>query len=163
MDALLVIDLQNGVNSTDYPLYRLGQVITRVNERIVHYRQQNKPIIFIQHQDEDLIKGSESWALFSALDNQDDDHYVGKTHANSFYQTELQAVLKTLNVNALEMCGAQTEYCVDATIKMAHALDYQVTVFSGLTTTNDAGLFRAADKIAHYEAIWQGRFAKLIG
>ena len=161
MDALLIIDLQNGVNSEMFPLYQLDSLLNAVNDRITDYHLHDKPIIFIQHNDDDnLIKGSDAWALFSELNHQENDYYVDKTHANSFYHTELKSVLDKLHITGLEICGAQTEYCVDATIKMAHALDYSVTVFSGLTTTNDAGLFLAADKIAHYEAIWKGRFAK---
>ena len=37
-------------------------------------------------------------------------------------QTDFEKVLSELNINNLEVCGAQTEYCVDATIKMAHGL-----------------------------------------
>ena len=49
--------------------------------------------------------------------------FVRKTHANSFYKTNLKEILDQLSVNRIEFCGAQTEYCMDATIKFAHGLD----------------------------------------
>ena len=56
------------------------------------------------------------------LDHQPTDYYLLKTHANSFFQTNLQATLTELGVESIEFCGAQTEYCVDTTIRVAHSL-----------------------------------------
>lgn len=87
--ALLIIDLQVGLESGEKKLYQLDQVIEQVNEQIEHYRKNEQPIIFIQHEDEDLVADSPSWQLFSTLKVENNDYFVGKTHANSFYQTVL--------------------------------------------------------------------------
>ena len=60
--------------------------------------------------------------------------FVRKTHANAFYKTNLKEILDQLSVNRIEFCGAQTEYCMDATIKFAHGLGYEN--FMGQKTTS---------------------------
>lgn len=156
--ALLVIDLQIGVQSETAPLYHLAHVIDGANQRIQLFREDNNPIIFIQHNDRELILNSPQWELFPELDCRDTDIYVNKTHANSFYKTNLKDQLLKLNVNQLEICGAQTEYCVDTTIRMAHGLGYTLFMKKGLTTTVNNDLLGAKTIIEHHENIWDHRF-----
>lgn len=35
--------------------------------------------------------------------------FVQKTHADSFWQTNLQTLLSQMQIKSLEICGAQTE------------------------------------------------------
>ncbi|MFT8710377.1 MAG: cysteine hydrolase family protein [Sporolactobacillus sp.] len=156
--ALLVIDLQIGVSTEDAPLYELERVLAGVNARISYFRENAQPIIFVQHHDEGLVFHSAEWALLPALDARSTDYFVDKTHPNSFYHTELTALLQKLACHSLEICGAQTEYCVDTTLRMAHGLGYHVTMTRGLTTTVNNDLLGARTIIAHHEAIWANRF-----
>lgn len=68
-DVLVVIDLQNGVNSVDYPLVHLESVLAGVNQRIASYRDAGKSVIFVQHVDEKLVIGSDAWALMPDMDS----------------------------------------------------------------------------------------------
>lgn len=160
--ALLVIDLQVGVESNEKKLYRLGEVIKKVNEQINDFRQSNRPIIFVQHEDEELVAESELWQLFPELNATKEDYYVGKTHANSFYKTGLSELLEELGIDELEICGAQTEYCVDTTIRMAHGLGYRLFMRIGTATTTDNDHLKAFQIIKHHEAIWDNRFLTFI-
>ncbi|WP_314737627.1 cysteine hydrolase family protein [Limosilactobacillus urinaemulieris] len=141
--ALLVIDLQNGVC------------------HIAFFRSQDLPIIFIQHESSSLLKGSAEWKLISGLNYQSNDFYIKKTHLNSFYKTKLQEILNKLQVRELEICGAQTEYCVDTTIKMAHGLGYQLSMKSGASSTFDNQFMTAMQTIKFYEKIWEENFLDL--
>lgn len=85
------------------------------------------------------------------LDNQPTDYY----HANSFFQTNLQATLTELGLESI----AQTEYCVDTTIRFAH-VGYHCWMKSGLHTTVDSQLLTASTIIAHHEEIWQKNYYK---
>lgn len=162
-DALLIIDLQNGVCHGVQPVANLAQVVTGVNQRIKRYRAAQRPVIFVQHTDADLLHGQPDWQLLAELDVRATDHFVEKTHANSFYHTNLQAQLTTLGVRSLEIAGAQTEYCVDTTIKMAHGLGYQLQLVQGLTTTTANPFMSAQATIDFYERrIWKGRFLTLV-
>lgn len=158
--ALVVIDLQVGVESKEKKLYQLDQVLKRVNERIAEYRRKSLPIIFVQHEEEGMLVGSSNWQLFPELDAREEDHYIRKTHANSFFQTELKSLLDSLSIEALELCGAQTEYCVDTTIRVAHGLGYSLSMRRGTATTVDNDCWLAPEIIAHHEAIWDNRFLR---
>jgi len=162
-DALLIIDMQNGVCKSDNcEIENLNECIHRINNRIKQYRLKGKPIIFIQHNDESLFNGEFSWQIISELDCQKEDLYIQKTHANSFYKTELQYVLSSFSIINIEICGAQTEYCVDSTIKVAHGLGYNLQMYSGLSTTYDNDYMKAQQMINFYESIWNKRFLNLL-
>lgn len=156
--ALLIIDLQIGVQSEALPLYNLVNVLDGVNQRISLFRKEDHPIIFVQHNDSELILNSPKWQLFPELDYKDTDIFINKTHANSFYKTDLKDQLMKLDVSQLEICGAQTEYCVDTTIRMAHGLDYKLFMKKGLTTTVNNDFLGARTIIEHHENIWNHRF-----
>ncbi len=160
-DALLVIDLQNGVCHGDTTICNLEKLIAHVNERIEFYAKQNRPIIYVQHCDEWLVPGEAAWQIIPQL-KQAEAYMIQKTHASAFYQTNLQEVLTGLHVNTLELCGAQTEYCVDATIKVAHSLGYDLKMFPQTTTTFANQYLSAEDTIAFYEAIWHQRFVSFV-
>lgn len=157
-DCLIIIDLQRGLHTDEAPLYRLDNVLRITNERIADYRQQKRPIIFVQHEDQELVPTSEAWKLMEQINNRGSDYYIAKTHANSFYQTILTKLLTDLKVREIEFCGAQTEYCVDTTIRVAHGLGYKLSMAQGSTTTLDGTELSAEQIIRHHEAIWNQRF-----
>lgn len=161
-DCLLVIDLQNGVCKGEQPIANFEQLIEQVNTRIEIYKANKRPIIFVQHNDEVLVAPQLDWQLVSELDVPADAQFVQKTHANSFWQTNLQALLEQKQIHSLEICGAQTEYCVDTTVKVAHSLGYQLQMVSGLSTTVDNSFMTATQTIAFYEGIWADRFMTLL-
>lgn len=161
-DVLVIIDLQKGVCFDGETIDHFSELVTLVNHRIALYRSQEKPILFIQHRDEDLIPNSTAWELIDELDHEEHDLTVQKTHANSFYQTNLQEILQKKQINSLEICGAQTQYCIDTTVKFAHGLGYQLTMLKNGSTTYDNDFLSAADTIAFYENIWDKRFLRLI-
>lgn len=162
-DVLLVIDLQNGVCHTgEDTIYQFEKLIPLVNNRITCYQAKNRPIIFVQHTEEGLEIGSSAWELVPELFQSAKHHFIGKTHANAFYRTSSQELLIELGVNSIELCGAQTQYCMDATIKVAHSLGYQLFMLKSATTTYDDALLSAPDMIRFYEQIWDTRFLTLV-
>ncbi|NRG43683.1 isochorismatase family protein, partial [Bacillus sp. CRN 9] len=66
--ALIIIDLQIGVQPENVPLYNLANVLNGVNQRIRSFREENNPIIFVQHNDSDLVLNSPGWKVFPELD-----------------------------------------------------------------------------------------------
>jgi nicotinamidase-related amidase len=161
-DVLIIIDLQNGVCYNETHLFDLQNLITKVNNRISLYRGLKKPIIFVQHCDEELVAGEKAWAIIEHLDVEEQDYFVRKTHANSFYKTNLKNLLDQLSVKKIEFCGAQTEYCMDATIKFAHGLGYENFMVQKATSTLNNSYMSAKVTIDFYENIWNHRFLKLI-
>ncbi|WP_438763639.1 isochorismatase family protein [Enterococcus sp. AZ194] len=89
-------------------------------------------------------------------------YFIEKTHANAFYQTELANLLKRLSVSSVEICGAQSQFCVDATVKFAHGLGYQIFMKRGATTTYATEFMTASQTISFYESIWDRRFVSFL-
>ena len=160
-EALLVIDIQNGVCRGAQKAANLAQLIELVNQRILAYQAEEKLIIYIQHCDQELIEGSYPWEIIPEITQVVEGIFLNKTHANSFLGTDLKAILDQAHVTSLEICGAQTEYCVDTTIKFAHGLGYQLVVGKGMTTTLTNKYLSASETIAFYEEIWHQRFAEV--
>ncbi|MCY9662369.1 cysteine hydrolase family protein [Paenibacillus chondroitinus] len=161
-DVLLVIDLQNGVCYDKEHLFELEKLLAKVNERILLYRKLDKQIIFVQHCDEELVPGEELWAINAKLDVQAQDFLIKKIHANSFYKTSLKENLDQLNVSSIEFCGAQTEYCMDATIKFAHGLGYKNLMVRNATSTLNNPFMSAEETINFYENMWSHRYLEFI-
>ncbi|TPR23161.1 isochorismatase family protein [Apilactobacillus timberlakei] len=157
-DCLLIIDMQNGVYN---PIEHKESFLKNINSRINLYHDYDKPVIFIQHNDDILIEGKHEWNFVKNLNHNEHDIYIQKTFRNSFYHTNLKNVLDKLNINSLEIYGLQTEYCIDATIKMAHGLDYNVYMKKGLSTTVDNDYMSADQSVSYYESIWNNEFLKL--
>lgn len=116
--ALLVIDVQNGLaQAADF-----NSLIAKINQRIKSYREKDQPIIFMQHTDAELPYGSPAWMLAAELAVQNEDQIFLKYHSDSFFETGLQNYLTNRQINQLEICGLQTEYCVDTAIRVGHHL-----------------------------------------
>ncbi|EOT40242.1 cysteine hydrolase family protein [Enterococcus dispar] len=162
-DAFIIIDLQNGVcHAEGKQIDHLEELVVAVNKRIAFYHTAELPIIFVQHQDATLRKNSFDWEILSGIQIGMKSHFVNKTHANSFYQTDLSRILTKNNVKSLEICGAQTEYCIDATIKFAHGMGYDLRMQKNMSTTYDNEFMTATQNITFYEKIWDGRFLTFI-
>lgn len=161
-DVLVVIDLQNGVcQNGEKELFQLEKLLNFVSQRITVYEKAKHPIIFVQHEDSELVYGSSDWQLRSELSSKP--HLtVRKRHANSFFQTDLQQLLQEIKVESIEFCGAQTEYCLDGTIKFAHGLGYRNFLYRNATSTYDNAYLSASETISWYENIWQQRYATII-
>lgn len=161
MKTLLVIDLQNGVCNPSFGAnsYCYEEVIRNVNARIDKYRSTQQPIVFVQHNDVELTQGSVEWQFVSGLDVQETDIIVEKTVPDAFYETNLENVLNALNCDTIEIAGAQTEYCVDTTIKVAFDKGYKLLMSQELvTTTLNNHYMSAGETVNFYKDIWNHRF-----
>jgi nicotinamidase-related amidase len=156
--ALLVIDVQKGLAETA----NFNSLIAKINQRIKSYREKDQPIIFMQHTDAELPYGSPAWMLAAKLAVQNEDQIFLKYHSDSFFETGLQNYLTNRQINQLEICGLQTEYCVDTAIRVGHHLGFKIKVLSGLHTTFDTPLLSAAAAIKYHEDIWNNSFAKVV-
>ncbi|OTN75330.1 hypothetical protein A5886_000400 [Enterococcus sp. 8G7_MSG3316] len=162
-DVFVVIDLQNGVcNENGTTIDHLDRLLDFVNQRIDRYRAAARPIIFVQHEDEELVYGTTAWQLHPQLHHEPTDIYTRKTHANSFFQTDFAEILHDLGVKRIEFAGAQTEYCMDGTIKFAHGLGFENTVYTQATSTYPSNGLTASAIIEWYEGIWQNRYARVL-
>lgn len=132
--ALLVIDVQNGVMATGWSK---DQVIENCARLVEHAHASDMPVIWIQHQAEDLPRDSEKWQLVPELAPNEGDLHVYKEHCDSFAATELRQLLGNLDIGHVTICGAQTNACVRATTYRAAGEGFDVTLVEDAHTTED--------------------------
>ncbi|MFV8763736.1 isochorismatase family protein [Oenococcus oeni] len=70
--------------------------------------------------------------------------------------------MKLNKISSIELCGAQTEYCVDTTIRVAFHLGFQISVLEDGFSTFDNEILTAKQINQHQLYIWQGTFAKIV-
>ena len=161
-EALIVIDVQEGFFSDpNYPVYNENKLISNINLLIDSFRKKGRPIIFVRHIDEDLVKGTVPWEVFSKVHSKPGDIYVDKTTPDSFYKTDLLSVLKANNIDSIVIVGLQTEYCIDTTCKSAFGKNIPVILVSDGHSTYDNSFMKADRIIEYYNKIIGRWFAKL--
>src|SRR4029453_8652394 len=152
--ALLVIDVQNGVLAGSHD--RDG-VIAKINSLLDRARAEDVPVVWVQHSDEDLPRGSESWEYVPELVRRDSEPLVHKSYGDSFEGPDLEAVLAERGGGGLVVTGAQTDMCIRCTLHGAFARGYDATLVGDAHTTEDLTEYGAPppDKvIAHTNMYW---------
>jgi nicotinamidase-related amidase len=153
--ALMVIDVQKGVVAD---AHQRDAVVANIATLVDKAREEGAPIVWVQHSDEQLEKGSDAWDHVPELARQESEPLVHKTFGDSFEDTDLEEVLAEARVGRLVVTGAQTDACIRSTIHGAFARGYDVTLVGDAHTTEDQSAWGAPppDKvIAHTNLYWQ--------
>jgi len=153
--ALVVIDVQNGVVGG---AYHRDEVVANISALVDRAREEGVPVIWVQHSDEQLEKGSEAWEYVPELAREESEPLVHKTFGDSFEATELEEVLARAGIGHLIVAGAQTDACIRSTIHGAFTRGYDVTLVGDAHTTEDQSDWGAPppDKvIAHTNLYWR--------
>lgn len=132
--ALLVVDMQNGVVGN---AFERDRVIANIQTLVGKARAEDVPVVWVQHSDENLAKGSEEWEYVPELSRLDVEPLVHKSYPDAFEATELEALLAERGVGRLVLAGAQTEECVRSTLHSALVRGYDATLVSDAHTTED--------------------------
>lgn len=165
--ALIIVDMQEiFFSEKENFLYQHKKLLENVNLLIDWARNKDIPIIFIQHTDQnssdDMAKGKHAWELHKGLNRKVNDIVIEKITWDAFYQTSLEETLKKLGIEQLIFAGAQTEFCLDTTMRNAYSKGYQQNILiEGTHSTLDSEHFSAEQIIKHHESIWNNRFVKL--
>jgi len=153
--ALMVIDVQKGVVAH---AFQRDAVVANIGALVEKARQEGVPIVWVQHSDEQLEKGSDAWAYVPELVRRESEPLVHKKFGDSFEETDLEEVLAGARVGRLVVTGAQTDACIRSTIHGAFARGYDVTLVGDAHTTDDHSAWGAPppDKvIAHTNLYWR--------
>ena len=153
--ALLVIDVQNGVVDGNF---ERDAVVANVGSLVAKARRENVPVVWVQHSDKGLARGTDKWRIVPELNPGDAEPLVEKNYGDSFEDTSLENVLSGLEVGRLVVVGAQTDMCIRSTLHGAFARGYDATLVSDAHTTEDQTEWGAPppDKvIAHTNLYWR--------
>jgi nicotinamidase-related amidase len=132
--ALLVVDVQNGVVSD---AHERDAVVANVGRLVDKARSEDVPVVWVQHSDEGLARGSVEWQIVPELARAEAEPLVEKHYADAFEETSLEPVLADLGVGRLIVVGAQTDECIRSTLHGAIVRGYDATLVKDAHTTQD--------------------------
>jgi nicotinamidase-related amidase len=153
--ALMVIDVQKGVVAD---AHQRDAVVDNISRLVDKARDEGVPLVWVQHSDAQLEKGTDAWEYVPELARQQTEPLVHKSFGDSFEDTDLEEVLAKAGVGHLVVVGAQTDACIRSTIHGAFARGYDVTLVGDAHTTDDHSGWGAPppDKvIAHTNLYWR--------
>ena len=157
--ALLVVDVQNGVVEG---AHERDAVVANVASLVERARRERVPVVWVQHSDEQLARGSEEWRIVPELAPGEVEPLVEKHYGDSFEDTDLETVLSGLGVGRLVVVGAQTDECVRSTLHGAFVRGYDATLVGDAHTTEDLSAWGAPPPdqvIAHTNLYWSNQAA----
>jgi nicotinamidase-related amidase len=152
--ALLVVDVQNGVVGGTH---NRDEVVANISTLVDRARDQDVPVVWVQHSSDELARGSEQWDYVPELKRDDSEPLVHKTYGDSFEDTDLEERLAERGVGRLVIAGAQTDACIRSTLHGAVVRGYDTTLVSDAHTTEDLTAYGAPEPelvISHTNLYW---------
>jgi nicotinamidase-related amidase len=157
--ALLVIDVQHAVVKD---AHERDAIVANIRNLIDKARRDEVPVVWVQHSDEYLVRGSDDWQIVSALARDDVEPLIEKNYGDAFEDTTLETVLSDLGVGSLVVAGAETDACIRSTLHGAFTRGYDATLVSDAHTANDQTSWGAPPPeqvIAHTNLYWANHAA----
>ena len=145
MEALLVVDMQKDFCYKDGALYIPGaEEIFDATAKVVRWARERMPVIFTQdwHREDDVefkiwpkhcVMNTAGAEIIDELEPNPDDYYVKKRRYSAFFGTDLDLLLRELEVKRLYVCGVATNICVLHSAGDAVLRGYDVTVIRDCT------------------------------
>jgi nicotinamidase-related amidase len=152
--ALLVVDVQAGVVQD---AHERDAVVANIGKLVEKARDADVPVVWVQHTDENLERGSDTWRIVPELAPDRAEPVIEKSYGDSFEATTLEGVLADLAVGRLLVAGAQTDACIRATLHGALVRGYDTILVSDAHTTEDQTSWGAPPPdqvIAHTNLYW---------
>jgi nicotinamidase-related amidase len=152
--ALLVVDVQNAAVQR---AHRRDAVVAAIAGLVDRAREEDVPVVWVQHNDDAMPRGSQGWHIVAELSPADSEPLVEKSYADSFEETTLERILAGHGVGRLVVTGAQTDECIRSTLHGAIARGYDAVLVGDAHTTEDLSEWGAPtpDKvIAHTNLYW---------
>lgn len=164
-NALLVVDIQDSfkISPARWASRSTPKFEENVTELIAAFREAERPVIFILHNDSDpgFRVGDPEVRLMSFLDKRDSDPLITKNTRNAFTSTDLEARLDALGIERVVVCGISTEQCCETTTRVAADLGYEVDFVTEATATFPIGSLSTDAIIERTEAVLRNRFARI--
>jgi len=153
--ALLVVDVQNGVVEL---AHERDAVVANIGRLVEKARHERVPVVWVQHSDEQLERGSDNWRIVRELTRGEAEPLIEKNYGDAFEDTTLEPVLSDRGIGRLFVVGAETDACIRSTLHGALVRGYDATLVSDAHTTNDQTAWGAPPPqhvIAHTNLYWK--------
>ena len=146
--------MQNGVVQE---AHQREAIVANVGSLVETAREEEGPVVWVPHSDEQLVRGSDDWRIVPELAPGDAEPLIEKRYGDAFEDTSLETVLSGLGVGRLVVVGAETDACVRSTLHGAFVRGYDATLVSDAHTTADQTEWGAPPPdqvIAHTNLYW---------
>lgn len=164
-NALLVIDMQQGLFHGPASPHSADAVLSNICLLIAKARQAQVPVFFARHTGPDDSPFSEQSPLTQLIPemdvNDERDILFIKKYPNCFRDTDLKLQLFQRGVKQLVVAGMKTEFCVDTTCRAAPELGFMTVLISDAHTTMDNNYLSANEIINHHNVTLAGPFVSL--
>ncbi|MGB9694069.1 MAG: cysteine hydrolase family protein [Fervidobacterium sp.] len=155
--CLLIIDMQYDFLDSSSPLFVKESpfIIPSIKKVLTYFREKALPVIYVRrtHRADGsdiekprlklfkenqglLIEGTRGSEIVDEIKPLPSEIVVTKKRFSAFFQTELDIILRRLNIDSLVICGVQTPNCIRATAVDAISFDYDVIVLEDCTASN---------------------------
>ncbi len=124
---LLIVDMQAGVMTDVLDAERVTAKAALTVERA---RAQGAPVIWVQHENEEMPHGSPQWQLAEGLEAAEGERIIRKGYNSSFEETDLEEHLTEIGATHIVLAGASTNWCVRATAYAALERGFDLTLLS---------------------------------
>ncbi|MER9706746.1 isochorismatase family protein [Mesorhizobium sp. M0204] len=153
-----MIDLQTGMfdGVAEPPIHDADGIVARTPALIEWARRSGRKVAFIRHdgpQGDPLAPGEPGWPVWPALGQAEDEPTFAKRVGDAFSNAALAEWVAGQGAGEVVLIGAQTDFCVAATVKG--------TVVSDAHSTLDAASETAAEIIARHNAAFAAAGVKL--
>ena len=164
---LIVIDLQTGMFDGRFepPIHDAGTIADRVRVLIGWARRSGRRVAFIRHdgpEGDPLAPGEPGWPVWPALGQAADEPTFDKRVGDAFSNPEFAEWVEGQGAGEVVLVGAQSDFCVAATVKGAMARGLGVTVVSDAHSTLDSDREKAPEIIARHNEAFEAEGAKLV-
>jgi nicotinamidase-related amidase len=153
--ALLIIDVQRGVVAEAHDR---DNVIANIDSLVGRARDEDVPVIWVQHNDDELQRDSDEWQYVPELERQSSEPLVHKSYGDAFEDSDLEQLLAERGIGRLVVAGAETDACIRSTIHGAFVRGYDVTLVKDAHTVPDYSSYGAPTPdvvISHTNLYWQ--------
>jgi nicotinamidase-related amidase len=144
-------------NSVVANAHERDAVVANVGSLVEKARRERIPVVWVQHSDEEIVRGSDGWRIVPELVPAVGEPLVEKNYGDAFEDTTLETVLPELGVGRLVVVGAQTDACIRSTLHGAFVRGYDAMLVGDAHTTEDLTAWGAPPPdqvIAHTNLYW---------
>ena len=148
--ALMVIDMQKFFLDPESPTFTCGglAILPTLKRLIAAFRDTGRPVIYAQHIHHPdridagimgwwwegmCLEGSPESEVHDEIAPLPNEKVIAKHRYSAFYNTDLETVLRCLNIEDLIISGIMTNMCCESTARDAYYRDYRVFFLADAT------------------------------
>ncbi len=156
--ALLIVDIQNFYfEGGRVPLVGSVEASIQAGKLLQAFRGQKLPVIHVRHLPKNVPLNGQGLAdsqyfIHENVAPRSGEKVIGKHYANSFSETELEDYLDREGIRRLIICGMQTHMCVEAAVRAAADLGFEVAVAEDACATRNLKYKDTEVDAAHVQA-----------